>query len=730
MTRRVVWLALVALVAMPLVAPVGSGSPPAAAQSVWQGGFGLEFGQVIDNNGTVRFTDEIAAEIVRSGANWVHVNFRLGGFKDWTETESFGYSALSLYDEVVATAQRHGLYVVGLLSNEAWHGSLDDWQAFSAETGQGNGDNLYLQEFTQQAAVVLTRHFSGRVDHWEVWNEPNAAPTYLYPSNFAWLLARVYQEVRAAGISTPHLISGGLSSVQESTGETTAYSTGADYLRATYAQGKQLAAWEEIRAANGSYPLDAIGQHLYVDGYRRTQRATIQLALQLVRDAYIEGEQGSDAKRTIITEMGWSSGNVSQQTQADNLQYAFAEVAATSYVQAASWFFLRDEPAADLDFGLLRPDGAEKLAWHGYRNIISPEAPPLVPADVRAVGLATEIRLIWRASAAPDLAGYQVFRGTDLNAPFTQLTPTPITEPTFLDVGAPAGVPVFYRVKVLDSGGHVSGDSMTVGAMRADHPTLPPFEQTWTRTDAPVADSRVQRTWMWGAEPFSQVITERYDDSPNGYRQVQYFDKSRMELTHPEADPNADWYVTNGLLVNELMTGWMQSGDDAFIERDPAAINIAGDPDSGPTYAAVSPLRWAAARQEGELITRRVQADGSVTHDPSLGNRDVKAAHYVAATRHTIATPFWEFMNFSGIVIEGGEETVDNLFVDPFYATGYPITEAYWTQVTVAGVPMDVLIQCFQRRCLTYTPDNPPGWQVEAGNVGLHYHRWRYGEGS
>jgi hypothetical protein len=47
--------------------------------------------------------------------------------------------------------------------------------------------------------------------------------------------------------------------------------------------------------------------------------------------------------------------------------------------------------------------------------------------------------------------------------------------------------------------------------------------------------------------------------------------------------------------------------------------------------------------------------------------------------------------------------------------------------VLVGGVARDVLIQCFERRCLTHTPSNPPGWQVEAGNVGLHYYRWRYG---
>jgi hypothetical protein len=40
---------------------------------------------------------------------------------------------------------------------------------------------------------------------------------------------------------------------------------------------------------------------------------------------------------------------------------------------------------------------------------------------------------------------------------------------------------------------------------------------------------------------------------------------------------------------------------------------------------------------------------------------------------------------------------------------------------------VDVLIQCFQRRCLTYTPSNPDGWRVEAGNIGQHYYAWRYG---
>jgi hypothetical protein len=73
-----------------------------------------------------------------------------------------------------------------------------------------------------------------------------------------------------------------------------------------------------------------------------------------------------------------------------------------------------------------------------------------------------------------------------------------------------------------------------------------------------------------------------------------------------------------------------------------------------------------------------------------------------------------------------GVTTIASLFQDPFYATGLPITEAYWAAVKVEHKYKEVLVQCFERRCLTYTPDNPEGWRVEAGNVGQHYYGWRY----
>ena len=104
----------------------------------------------------------------------------------------------------------------------------------------------------------------------------------------------------------------------------------------------------------------------------------------------------------------------------------------------------------------------------------------------------------------------------------------------------------------------------------------------------------------------------------------------------------------------------------------------------------------------------------------------VTAAAYVPQTDHTVASVFWEFMNQDGPIYRDGSYMLWPLFESPFYATGYPIAEAFWATVTVGGTPQDVLIQCFERRCLTYTPGNPAGFTVEAGNVGQHYYRWRY----
>jgi hypothetical protein len=280
----------------------------------------------------------------------------------------------------------------------------------------------------------------------------------------------------------------------------------------------------------------------------------------------------------------------------------------------------------------------------------------------------------------------------------------------------------------LLSGCLVVALAMAFGSTRAAPPANRGFQNTWQRTDLPVAGQQVSRTWMWGPQAFTDALREDYAESPGGGRLVQYFDKSRMELTDPDADPASIWYVTNGLLVMELVTGRVQLGDGHFEQHEPALVNIAGDFDdtSGPTYAALQNLLYEPLGFPEDPRITRIDRQGNLTDDPSLAERGIFATYYVVETNHRVAVPFWDFMNSSGLVYQDGAYTSDRLFADPFFATGYPITEAYWATVKVGGELKDVLLQCFERRCLTYTPDNDPGWQVESGNVGQHYYQWRY----
>lgn len=227
------------------------------------------------------------------------------------------------------------------------------------------------------------------------------------------------------------------------------------------------------------------------------------------------------------------------------------------------------------------------------------------------------------------------------------------------------------------------------------------------------------------------MMQEPYAESPNGLRWVQYFDKSRMEVTHPGAVDDGLWYVTNGLLAAEMITGRLQLGDVSFEERTPAAINIAGDSDdpTGPTYETMGGLLSSPPAPAGSVLVSRIDRSGRVTTDDDLKVHNVTAAYRVEVPGldHQVASVFWAFMNSDALVYDSGNVVTAPLFPDPFYATGFPVTEAYWASVKVAGTYQDVLIQCFERRCLTFTPLSEPAWQVESGNVGLHYYRWRYG---
>jgi hypothetical protein len=343
-----------------------------------------------------------------AGAGWVRVNFRLGRcFPDWaTAATCTGRPATDAYDAVLARAEASGLRVVGLLSNESWHGRQRDWLANNAEFARGSGDNAYVRGFAEGAAGPLARRYAGRVAAWEVWNEPNAwnradgtgrfaGGSFLYPSNFAWLLARSHAQITTADPAA-QVISGGLFSHDTRTPEPGGLAaapvpaaapgqpgatdpapsatgcrsalpdgadTGAGYLCATYQAGLDHARWRR-----GAFPFDRVGQHFYLDFRSATTEQRLTAYLDDLQRAVTAYEGRRTDTRLVVTEFGWTAQAVSLPVQAHNLDAACAAFAGHPFVERAFWFTIEDVPEAAQYFGLLRRDGVPKPAHAAFQR--------------------------------------------------------------------------------------------------------------------------------------------------------------------------------------------------------------------------------------------------------------------------------------------------------------------------------------------------------------------------
>ncbi|HWE63577.1 MAG TPA: hypothetical protein VHB98_17830, partial [Chloroflexota bacterium] len=386
-----------------ITAPAATASPvPTPTVPVANG---LDEGWTVDNDGNVLVTPEKVATTRSAGARYVRVNFRLGSFSDWSNP-----TLLAAYDLVVNRFVQAGIQVLGLVTSEATTDSSQaDWTANNYEHTGGNGDNPFIAiTYVQDALVPLLRHFHDRVTRWELWNEPNAATSctgtvctggsFIYPSNFAALLVDAYTAIKDYGglnLSDVTLIAGGLLG-HSIGGVLTPGNAGVDYLLNTFSRGTgSPGTWHSFMRTRGGafpYPLDGLGQHLYIDQNRLTTHANISAYYAWLHGAplpYVTpGPTPAALPPTYMTEGAWSTGVVSQATQAQDLDVLFQTTRGMGFVPAATWFELQDNPPANLYFGLIDQTGTNKESFSHYQTqsavSTATATPTSVPRDAPA----------------------------------------------------------------------------------------------------------------------------------------------------------------------------------------------------------------------------------------------------------------------------------------------------------------------------------------------------------
>jgi hypothetical protein len=337
------------------------------------GPMGVDSGWTIDNSGNPILTPAKAASIVAGKTGYIRIEFRLvNGNTTWNST------MLGYYDTVVNNARNAGLQIIGLIDYTSWPGSQSDWCLNDWECDGGNGDNSFINNFAQNAVVPIVSHFHDRITVFELWNEPNAwtsqngcrfsGGTFMYPSNFSQLLANSYADLEYANLKKyVTVLSGGV--FGHSIGGVYSYANaGAQYIDDTYNVGiNSVGSFAYTKSHWGTYPLDAVGQHIYIDQGGTTSSSEFQQYITWVRNALTKYEGSGTGKKTMITEFGWSTQNVSQNVQNSNLNTAFGVIESDwQTVLHAIWFNWQDQ-GSGLMYGVLDGSGNHKVSYPSYQ---------------------------------------------------------------------------------------------------------------------------------------------------------------------------------------------------------------------------------------------------------------------------------------------------------------------------------------------------------------------------
>lgn len=293
------------------------------------------------------------------GANWLRLDIRW----DYAQSRAGANYVWTSVDRVVNAARDHGIKVIGELSD------APGWTDASMASASAR------TAFSQFASAAAS-HFSGRIDHWEIYNEPNMKG--ITPANYTSMLKGAYSAIKAVD-SGDVVITGGLAAVPQ-TGNGLYGAT--DYLKGIYANG-------------GEGYFDAVGYHPYTYPYMPSASDSWN-GWQIMEDG-IRGTMvanGDSDLQVWMTEVGaptaGSSSAVSQTTQGNIIKEMTSLAAGNSWEGPIMWYTYRDQGGSTGNvenwFGLVGPNGERKEAYYTYKAIATTQEGQSTGGGVKVSG--------------------------------------------------------------------------------------------------------------------------------------------------------------------------------------------------------------------------------------------------------------------------------------------------------------------------------------------------------
>jgi hypothetical protein len=306
-------------------------------------------------------TEYVANDAAELGVEMTRVEF---------VTEANGSINFAAYDELVDRAASRGIEVLGLIDYSAVPVAISaEWES-----------QTFRDAFAARCAELVS-HFHNRtnpIKHWEIWNEQDldvsnvGGPDWrIEPVYYARLIIQAFDTIKAID-PTAVVVFGGVSPK--------GFEYTQNYLRDVY-QSQPII---DYRTANGRYPWDVMAVHPYPEIFTSPIPGLANVMNERVKA--VMNDFGEEDTPVWITELGWSSSAVGQNSQAIHMTDAFLLLdklvdyenpAKGPYVDRFIWFNYQDFGPVD-KWGVVDENFNRKPTFQAYIDLgrAAATAPP------------------------------------------------------------------------------------------------------------------------------------------------------------------------------------------------------------------------------------------------------------------------------------------------------------------------------------------------------------------
>ena len=338
--------------------------------------------------------------------------------------------------------------------------------------------------------------------------------------------------------------------------------------------------------------------------------------------------------------------------------------------------------------------------------------------NLQATGGEGRVDLMWTQNDFDLLAGYNLYRATNVDGPFTRVNSSlvPADTKSFVDLSVQPGQPYFYKFAVVKTDLTESASSNVAAATPTDT-VLPVIQHTPIPTALPRLAFTVAADITDNVRVASATLFYRSTGSGAGYTPLAMtrITGSRYTATINGAQvgaPGLDYYLEATDGVSTAHHGWAETPWRVVVVDRPVATAIS--PTRGPASGGTPVVIVGSNFKAGATVNLSGTACAPVTLDSENQLRCTTAAHYPTVLDVTVTNPD----NATGTLLRGFTYEADVATISFPAATGGQggVVQVPIHGAAISGLASALIVATFDptqlRARRVVTGALTPGWTI------------------